>query len=123
MKTGKSFSLRERGRSIRYAWEGVNAFFDSQHNAIIHFFFTVFVFLAAIFFGVSTAELIGLLFAAGLVWTAEIFNTAIEAVMDHVSPEKHPRVKFIKDLSAAAVLVAVITAVVIGLIIFIPKFM
>ena len=62
-----------------------------------------------------------LAFAAGFVWSAEIFNTAIESMMDHLSPEKHPRVKYIKDLAAGAVLVAAITAIIAGLIIFIPK--
>jgi diacylglycerol kinase (ATP) len=123
MKTGKSFSLKERGKSIRYAWEGVNAFFESQHNAIIHLYCTVLVVIAAVFFDVSKMELIALLFAAGFVWTAEIFNTAVEALSDHVTPGHHPRVKFIKDLSAAAVLVAALTAVCTGLLIFIPKFM
>lgn len=121
MKTDKPFSIRARGKSIRYALEGINSFFDSQHNAIIHLFFTVFVIIAAIFFQVSSLELIMLVLAAGFVWSAEIFNTAIEAIMDHVSPVEHARVKFIKDVSAAAVLVASITAAIIGLIIFIPK--
>ena len=121
VKQTRPFSFRERLRSIRYAYEGIEAFISAQHNAIIHFYTTAFVFMAAIFFKVSTTELIMLAFAAGFVWSAEIFNTAIESMMDHLSPEKHPRVKYIKDLAAGAVLVAAITAIITGLIIFIPK--
>jgi diacylglycerol kinase len=121
MKQEKTFSIRARVRSIRYAWEGVNAFFDSQHNAIIHLYFTIFVMIAAIFFRASDTELIALVIVAGFVWAAEIFNTAIEKMMDMVSPEKHPKVKFIKDVAAAAVLISAITAIIVGLVIFIPK--
>ena len=121
IKHTRPFSFRERLRSIRYAYEGIEAFISAQHNAIIHFYVTAFVFMAAIFFKVSTLELIMLAFAAGFVWCAEIFNTAIESMMDHLSPERHPRVKYIKDLAAGAVLVAAITAIIIGLVIFIPK--
>lgn len=121
MKQEKTFSIRARVRSIRYAWEGVNAFFDSQHNAIIHLYFTIFVMIAAIFFRASDTELIALVIVAGFVWAAEIFNTAIEKMMDMVSPEKHPKVKFIKDVAAAAVLISAMTAIIVGLVIFIPK--
>ena len=117
----KSFSFRARARSIKYAWEGVNAFFHEQHNAIIYAFFTAGVFMAAVFFDISSYEMISLVLVTGFVWTAEIFNTAIEAIMDHVSPDKHPKVKMIKDVSAAAVLVSSITAIIVGLMIFIPK--
>lgn len=121
MKQTRPFSLRARLRSVKFAYEGIETFFSAQHNAVIHGYFTAFVFMAAIFFKVSTTELVMLALAAGFVWSAEIFNTAIEAMMDHLSPEKHPRVKYIKDLAAAGVLVAAITATVTGLIIFIPK--
>jgi diacylglycerol kinase (ATP) len=53
---------------------------------------------------------------------AEIFNTAIEKIMDFVSPELHPEIKLIKDLAAAGVLLAAFTALVTGAIVFIPKF-
>jgi diacylglycerol kinase (ATP) len=66
-------------------------------------------------------ELLALVFAIGFVWVAEMFNTCIERMMDFISTEKRPEIKFIKDLSAGAVLVAAITALVTGGIIFIPK--
>jgi diacylglycerol kinase (ATP) len=121
MKNRASFSFKARAASIRYAWQGLAAFFNEQHNAIIHLGFTLAVFLAAIYLKIEGTELVALLLATGFVWSAEIFNTAIEAVMDHLSPAKHPKVKFIKDVAAAAVLIAAVTAAIVGLLIFIPK--
>ena len=121
MKNKISFSLKARATSIRYAYEGLLAFFSSQHNAIIHLVFTVVVFTAAIYFKIPRLELIALSLATGFVWSAEIFNTAIEAAMDHLSPAKHSKVKFIKDVSAAAVLVSAVTAAIVGLFVFIPQ--
>jgi len=59
----------------------------------------------------------------GLVWVTELINTCLEKMMDFVSKERHPDIKFIKDVSAAAVLVAAITSVAVGCFIFIPKIM
>ena len=121
MKTITPFSLKSRGQSFRYAYDGIISFFTTQHNAIIHFCFTVVVFIAALVFKISSNELIAVVMVVGFVWFAEIFNTAVEAMMDHISPQKHPAVKYIKDVSAAAVLVAAITAFIVGAIIFLPK--
>ena len=57
----------------------------------------------------------------GAVWITEMLNSCIERLIDFFYPEEHPQIKFIKDLAAGAVLVAAITAVVAGLLIFIPK--
>lgn len=115
------FSWKARWRSMGYAIAGIHHFFRTQHNAVIHLYMTVFVFIAAAFFATSMGEMIALILAAGFVWVAEIFNTAIELAMDHVSPGRSRRVKLIKDMAAAAVLVAAITAATTGFIIFIPK--
>lgn len=117
----QEFSLRSRIRSFRDAWEGIAAFFQREHNAWLHFMATIAVFTTAILVGVTKTELLALVFAIGLVWIAEMFNTCIERVMDFVSERKHPKIKFIKDLAAGAVLTASITALIIGAIVFIPK--
>jgi diacylglycerol kinase (ATP) len=59
--------------------------------------------------------------AMGFVWVTEILNTCIERIMDFISTEQDPKIGVIKDLAAAAVLFAALTAVVAGAIIFIPK--
>ena len=116
-----SFSIKARFKSFRYAFEGLNSFFNTQHNAIIHLLMTIAAFFAAIFFNVSRGEAIAIMLAAGFVWAAELFNTAIEKLADMVSKEFHPGIKFIKDVSAAAVLLSTIAAFLVGAIIFLPK--
>jgi len=122
IKDNKSpFSLKARIRSFRYAFAGLNHFLSSQHNAIIHLFLTIIVFAAALFFDISKMETIALVVVTGFVWAAELFNTAIEKLSDLISEEFHPGIKFIKDASAAAVLISAIVALLVGMIIFIPK--
>lgn len=72
------------------------------------------------FFGVSAADWCWLVIAMVAVWSAECFNTALEALADALSPEIHPLVKKAKDAAAGAVLVAAIGAAVIGLLVFWP---
>ena len=117
----QEFSLRARLRSFRFAWDGIASFFQREHNAWLHFMATIAVFTTALLVGVTKTELLALIFAIGLVWIAEMFNTCIERVMDFVSEQKHPEIKFIKDLAAGAVLTASITALIIGAVVFIPK--
>ena len=115
------FSIKARFKSFRYAFDGLNAFFTEQHNAIIHLLMTMLAFSGAVLFNVSTGEAIALVLAAGLVWTAELINTAIEKLADMVSKDFHPRIKFVKDVSAAAVLLSAVAAFITGAIIFLPK--
>ena len=104
-----------------YALNGVMHFFLTEHNAILHLFSTIVVLLLSFICSVSKFEAIALAGCVGLVWICELFNTAIERMMDHITPERNPNVKFIKDVSAAAVLLASLTSFIIGCIIFIPK--
>jgi diacylglycerol kinase len=115
------FNLRKRWLSIGIAARGFRNFIIKEHNAIIHLAATVTVVFCAIIFKVSGLEIILLTIVTGLVWTAELFNTAIEKIMDFVSLERKPQIKFIKDLAAAAVLVAAVVAIITGCLIFIPK--
>jgi len=117
----ESFSFMARINSFRFAFDGIWQFFIREHNARIHLAATIIVFAAAYRLGLSRNEVLVLVIVTGIVWAAEIFNTAIEKIMDHISPGYHKQVKYIKDLSAAAVLVTAIVAAIIGLFIFIPK--
>jgi diacylglycerol kinase len=117
----KSFSYRSRLLSIRYALNGLWKFFREEHNAWIHLIATITVFAFAFYFNIRGGELIALVVVAGMVWIAETFNTVVEKIMDHITPERHPAVEFIKDLSAGAVLLSAITALITGAIVFIPK--
>lgn len=116
-----TFSIRARTKSFRYAWEGIRSFVRREHNAWLHFIATVAVLVLATVLKLDKTELLALVFAIGFVWVAEMFNTCVEHMMDFVSTERKPEIKFIKDLSAGAVLVAAITAAITGAIVFIPK--
>lgn len=111
-----------RGRifSFKYAFSGLRYVVRSQRNAWIHAAITIAVLILAVLLKISLVEWGILLLAIGLVWTAEIFNTALEAVVDLASPDTHPLAKIAKDTSAAAVLFSAIISVLIGLVILLP---
>ena len=111
-----------RGRlfSFKYAFSGLRHVIVSQRNAWIHTGITAAVVLLAVFLKLSFQNWATLLLAIGLVWTAEIFNTALETLVDLASPQQHPLAKITKDVSAAAVLVSAIVSIAIGLLILLP---
>ncbi|MBE7173390.1 MAG: diacylglycerol kinase family protein [Williamsia sp.] len=117
----QKFSLRMRLRSFRFAWNGVLLFFYREHNARVHAVAALLAVVAGWRLRISAAEWTAVLVAIALVWITELINTAIEKIMDHLSPAPHPQVKEIKDLAAGAVLIAALVACLIGCIIFIPK--
>jgi len=117
----KKFSLRARGQSFKYAFDGITGFFQREHNALLHALATLAVAVLALLLPVTRWEIIVLVLVTGLVWTAELFNTAIEKIMDFISVKEHTEIKFIKDISAAAVLVTALIALVTGCLVFIPK--
>ena len=117
----QKFSIRERVKSFQYALSGIGKFLQSEHNGRLHLLATIFVIVAALLLKVSAIEAAVLTITVGFVWVAEMFNTCVEKIMDFVSGEEHEEIKFIKDVAAGAVLVASITALLIGLFIFIPK--
>ncbi len=121
-KSNQSFSILNRIKSFKYAFAGLKTLLKEEHNSRIHLLATVCVISAGFFFKTSPDEWIYIIIAIGFVVVSEIFNSAIENIADFISPKKDERIKKIKDLSAAAVLISAITALIIGLIIFLPKF-
>ena len=115
------FSIRSRFRSFSYALNGIARFFKEEHNARIHLVATVCVGFMSYHVRLRGVELLLIIGVTGAVWVAEIFNTVVERIMDHLSPSYHTDVKYIKDLSAGAVLCTSIVAIIAGSIIFIPK--
>lgn len=116
-----TFSLRARARSFCYAWAGLKAALQTEHNTYIHATLTAAAGIAGVALRISVVETVLLIFAAALVWMAELFNTAIEKTADFISTEHHPQIKLLKDVSAAAVLIAAIAALLTGCLIFLPK--
>ncbi len=121
MKKQEKFSIAKRLKSFTYAFNGLKVLFWEEHNSRIHLFATVCVIVAGALLKLSVLEWAAVAFAVGLVFCGEIFNSAIEDLADVVCPERDERIKKVKDLAAAAVLVNALTAAVIGLLVFVPK--
>jgi diacylglycerol kinase len=113
--------MRKFIKGFGYAFSGIYYAFKTQLNFRVHGFFLLFVILLGWYLKISANEWLCIFLVSGIVFAAELFNTGIEVLVDLVSPEIHPKAKIIKDVSAAAVLITAITAVVVGLIIFVPK--
>ena len=107
--------------SFKYAIEGFISSFKTERNMKIHVLAMLVVLLAGFYLKLSMTEWCFIALAIVLVIGSELFNTAIETIVDMVSPEKNPKAKLAKDISAAAVLIFALGAVMIGAIIFIPK--
>lgn len=107
--------------SFKYAGEGIVSSFKSERNMKIHIFIMLLVVLFGILLKLSKLEWIICVMLFSIVICGELFNTAIETIVDMVSPEKNEKAKIAKDVSAGAVLVVAIGAAIVGGIIFIPK--
>lgn len=117
----KRFSIIARIRSSNHALRGLGVLIRTTHNFWGHLFFAVLAFYLAIILKISEIEWMFLVFSIGLVFVVEALNTAFEIDIDLTSPDYNPYARDIKDVSAAAVLISVIVACIIGLIIFMPK--
>ncbi|GET28104.1 diacylglycerol kinase family protein [Prolixibacter sp. SD074] len=119
-KSNDNFFVR-RKRAFGHAWRGLRLLAGREVHFRIHLIAFIVVLAVGWWTGLSLAEWLSIIIVSGLVFTAEAFNSVIERLCDFVSPEYHTRIKDIKDMSAAAVTLAAITAFIAGLIIFIPK--
>ena len=104
--------------SFSYAFEGIIHVLRTQRNLRIHFLAAVLVFGAAIAVGVTRLQLMALVLAIAFVLVAEMLNTAIEGVIDVSTTSFDPNAKLAKDIAAGAVLIASITAVAVGFLVF-----
>ena len=115
-------NVRKFFRSFTYAIQGILTATKEQ-NLRFHILSAVVVVIAGIVTGLSLVEWLILTLIIALVIGAEMFNTAIERVVDLSSPEIHPLAKDAKDVAAGAVLVFASASVIIGLLIFLPKWL
>ena len=109
-----------RVESFRYAFAGWGYMLRTQPNTWIHAGFSVAALAVGLWVRLALAQWAVIALVAGLVWTAEFINTAVEAVVDLASPEIHPLAKIAKDVMAGAVLTTAGTAVIVGLLILGP---
>ena len=108
-------------RGFRYAFQGLTYAFGTQINFRVHVLAACVAVVLGYYFELTTLEWIWILSAILVVLIVELLNTAIEVLVDLVSPDYHPKAGIIKDVSAGAVLLTAIFAVVVGLFIFVPK--
>jgi diacylglycerol kinase (ATP) len=104
--------------SFNYAFEGIIHVLRTQRNMRIHFLFAFVVLIAALVTGVSKFELVALLIAIAFVLIAEMLNTALEGAIDVATTSFDPMAKLAKDIAAGAVLIATVTAVAVGYLVF-----
>lgn len=121
-KRQQRFSIKARIKSIKTAINGIMIVAKEEHNAWLHIIATLLIMIIASRLNITTIEGSLLIFAIGLVWTCEAFNSAIEALADEVSGEYSAGIKKTKDIAAGAVLISSLTALAIGLLIVLPKF-
>lgn len=108
-------------QSFKNAWYGLCQAFKSERNMKVHFIAAILVIAAGLFLEVDNVSWIALIFAIGLVFIAELFNTAIEELTDLVIEEFSEKAGRVKDISASAVMASACVAVAIGIRVFLPQ--
>ena len=121
-KNNLKLDKKRLSNSFKYAFQGIKQAYIGEQNLKIHTTIAILVIISGFIFKISYTEWFICLILIGLVLMAEFFNTAIEYVVDLITKEINPLAKAAKDVSSAGVLVMAIISAIIGLIIFVPKF-
>ncbi|WP_312789208.1 diacylglycerol kinase family protein [Sphingobacterium sp.] len=116
-----NFSIKDRLKSFVYAYNGLKITWQEEHNFRIHCIAAILVILFSVLFQISRLEWIAVSISIGFVFVCELLNTSLENLADFVCQENNPKIKRVKDIAAAAVILSSATALVNGLIIFLPK--
>ncbi len=122
-KEQENFSVIKRGKSFKHAWRGFFEFIRITHNAWIEIASFILGTFLAIYFHIKSTEWAILILTAGMLFSIEAINTALEIDMNLTSPQYHPYARDVKDIAAGAVLISVVISILITLIIFIPYFL
>ena len=112
-----------RLKSVSFAVKGAVKLITTEHSIMVQFFLGIIMTIVGFFMQITTTEWLFQTLAIGLVMSVEGINTAVEKIADFIHPNFHERIGFIKDIAAGAVFFAALTAVAIGLIIYVPKFL
>ena len=122
MKNPNDSFLKGRIRSLKFAFKGAYLLVTTEHSIMVQFSLGILVTILGFVMDISATEWMFQLIAVGMVLVAESLNTGIEKLCDFVHIDYHERIGFIKDISAGAATFAAIIALIVGLIIYIPKF-
>ncbi|MFB9054751.1 diacylglycerol kinase [Formosa undariae] len=117
----KESFLVNRIKSVGYAFKGAILLLKTESSIKIQFAIALCVTVTGFYYEISATEWMAQILAIGIIMTAEGLNTAVEAIADFIHPEHHPKIGFIKDISAGAVFIAAIAATIVGFIIYFPK--
>ena len=120
-KGKKKYSFKRFLKGFKYAFNGIISSFKTETNLLIEFIFGIITIALGIYLKLSNIEFCIVTVCIMIVISLEIVNTAIEYTVDMAMPEIHPLARMAKDTSAGAVLFASIGAVIVGLIIYLPK--
>lgn len=125
MANGKVFRniLRVNGfrKSVGIAIKGIAYLFLYHRNMRLIFMAGIFVFILGFLFKLRAVELVALCVTITLVFMAEIFNTAIELMMDAITEKYHTKIRLVKDIAAAVVVLTILNSLAVGYILFIRK--
>ncbi len=119
-KAKYKLNFQERLTSFKYAFQGLRHVLKAEHNFLIHLAAATAVIMLGAILHISKAEWLIIILCIGMVLITEILNTAIEWLVDMVSPQRNEKAGKIKDIAAASVLVAAIVALVVGIVVFVP---
>jgi diacylglycerol kinase len=119
----KKFSLKSRLESFRFALNGLLLLLKNEHNSRIHILAAIIAIVMGIIMKLDHYEWSLLVIVIGAVFLTELLNSSIESLADLIDPEFNELIMRAKDYSAAAVLISAIVAIVVGGLIFIPKFL
>ena len=114
--------LTGRLKSVKFAFLGAVKLITTEHSIMVQFAIGIIMTIAGFYFHISTTEWLFQTMAIGLIMSVEGLNTAVEKIADFIHPNYHERIGFIKDIAAGSVFFAAVTAIIIGLIIYVPKF-
>jgi diacylglycerol kinase (ATP) len=113
--------VKGRVKSFKFALRGMWLLIRTEHSVMVQIVIAVVVCIGGWYFEISTHEWMFQMLAVGLVLVAESLNTCIEKLCDFVQPDHNKKIEFIKDIAAGAVSFAAITAIIVGLMIYLPK--
>lgn len=115
-----SYSFKKQLKSFTFAWKGILTCAGHEQNITFHLIAAIIVVAAGFCFGISRTEWMVVMLCIGTVIAAELFNSAIERLVDMVSPEWKKIAGEVKDIAAGAVLITAIAAAIVGMIVFLP---
>jgi diacylglycerol kinase (ATP) len=109
-----------RLKSVSYALKGAIKLMTTEHSIMVQCVIAIVVTIAGFYFDITTTQWLFQTTSIGFVMSIEGLNTAVEKIADFIHPNYNERIGFIKDIAAGAVFFAALTAIIIGLIIYLP---